>query len=257
MAKKPPKKIIESGPQNFPPTKIAMPYAAAYIHLNCIEKPALSITTLLDEANPKVTDGYGGWITVPRKKRVAIVTWDGSNPLRMTFGIFLDSWGPDALRPLKATIEEDCKALELMALHNRNTGQRPYTIKFDKDDGMPHADRTWVIDTLTWGDAIRNRDTGKRERQQATLVLLELVEDTTFRTLSPAKTRESALAPKGTMARPDTYTVKAGDTLGTIAAVLFGKESKWHQIAKAQSPVIRDPGGITVGQVLKHLRSIK
>lgn len=47
-----------------------------------------------------------------------------------------------------------------------------------------------------------------------------------------------------------TYTVKAGDTLGTIASKLLGSSSRYTEILKL-NPQITNPNLIRVGAVLK------
>jgi nucleoid-associated protein YgaU len=48
-----------------------------------------------------------------------------------------------------------------------------------------------------------------------------------------------------------TYTVKAGDTLGKIAQELYGDGSRWTEIYEANKDQIADPNVIEIGQVLR------
>jgi nucleoid-associated protein YgaU len=48
-----------------------------------------------------------------------------------------------------------------------------------------------------------------------------------------------------------TYTVKSGDTLGTIAKEMYGKASQYNKIFKANTPMLKDADHIYPGQVLK------
>jgi len=48
-----------------------------------------------------------------------------------------------------------------------------------------------------------------------------------------------------------TYTVKSGDTLGKIAQEMYGKASMYPKIFEANTPMLKDPNKIYVGQVLK------
>ncbi|MEZ5495250.1 MAG: peptidoglycan-binding protein LysM [Gammaproteobacteria bacterium] len=48
-----------------------------------------------------------------------------------------------------------------------------------------------------------------------------------------------------------TYTVKSGDTLGKIAQEMYGKASLYPKIFEANTPMLKDPNKIYVGQVLK------
>lgn len=234
---------------NFPRPVIAPSYHASFVTLVCkVNNKPLVVQSLMDATMPVISDGYGGWQVIPRKNKVGIVAWQGNNPMRMKLGLMLDAWGPNALRP--NNIETDCVNLDTMASANRNNNTRPPSITFLADQYvLPKQNVTWVIDDIQWGDGIKNRDTGIRLRQQVSLVLLELVEDTLLNTLSPALTRRTATISENSLAFPKTYTVKPGDTVGSIAARIYGKESLWHVLAKANK--IRDPGSIKVGQVLK------
>jgi nucleoid-associated protein YgaU len=49
----------------------------------------------------------------------------------------------------------------------------------------------------------------------------------------------------------ESYTVKKGDTLSAIAKQHYGDESKWPEIQKANSDLIRNPDLIHIGWVLK------
>lgn len=233
----------DSGSQNL--NSVAPP-GGAYVSMNCGQL-GIGITSLLDASNPIMTSGYGGWQLVTRRKRVSLTDWQGVDPYRLQFGLILDSYALDASTPLKDTIEGDCLILEKMSFADRKQNTRPPKVRIVGP--LPHTELTYVVETVTWGDAIRNRDTGKRLRQAVTIGLLELVEDTVLNSLSPAKTMRSAQAGVGSLAFPKTYVVKATDTLGSIAALIYGKQSAWHEIAKANG--IRDPASIRVGQTLK------
>lgn len=245
--------IVSPGGANYPLGPKPKSYNASFVTFSGRTNSGLIvIQSLLDSTVPQIIGGYGGWQTVARKKKVAIVDWQGVDPFRMTMGLFFDAWTDQSLpTAVPGLVEDECQNLALLAQAQRETNGRPPAIKFQLNDNnnIPKPNATWVIEDLTWGAAIRNRDTGLRERQQVTIQFLELIEDTTFNTLSPALTRRTAQIGNGSLAFPKTYTVAAGDTVGSIAARIYGKESKWHLIANANK--IRDPSSIKVGQVLK------
>lgn len=234
---------------NLPRAAQAPSYHGAFVTLVCnIGSKPIVVQSIMDATTPMITDGYGGWVVIPRRKKVGILDWQGNNPKQMKIGLMLDAWGPNALRPNH--VEGDCQNLELMASANRNNNTRPPIVTFLVDDAvLPAQNLKWVIEDLVWGDGIKNRDTGMRTRQQVSLTMREMVEDTLLNTLSPALTRRTATISEDSLAFPRTYTVKAGDTMGSIASRIYGKEALWHKIAKANK--IRDPNGIRVGQVLK------
>lgn len=222
------------------------PPGGAYVTLHCPNSNG-TVSSLLDASNPIVTSGYGGWTLITRPKKVSLTDWNGVDPFRLQIGLILDSYALNAFIPLDTTVDDACKAIEVMASADRNSNARPPRVKIIGP--VPKANLTYVIETLTWGDAIRNRDTGLRERQALTIGLLELVEDTLLNSLSPAKTMRSAVQAAWNETVPKSYTVMLGDTMGTIAARFYGKQSAWKVIAKANN--LRDPTKIRVGQVLK------
>ena len=61
----------------------------------------------------------------------------------------------------------------------------------------------------------------------------------------------SAAVAQAAKARADTYTVKPGDTLFSIARQLYGDESMWAQLYRLNADAIADPKWIRPGQVLK------
>jgi hypothetical protein len=212
---------------------------AAYVTIQT-SNPKLSVSAILSEDMPKVS-GFGGWVEIPRARRVAFVDWQGQSPKRLAFGLMLDAWG-DGPR----TVEQDCLDIERMASAGPQN-QRPPTLRITEGE-LPHMNVSWVIDSLEWGDCIRQRDTGKRVRQVVSLVLVA-VSDPYASAKSPAATNRSNANARGGEAHPARYTVKKGDTLSAIAAAQYGDASKWHAIADANN--IRDPKNLKVGQVLK------
>lgn len=212
---------------------------AAYVTL-VSSSPKLTVSAILSQDMPKVT-GFGGWNEVVRPRRVAFVDWQGNSPIRLAFGLMLDAWGDGPL-----TVEQDCLDLERMARPGPQN-QKPPTLKITEGE-LPHMNVTWVIDSLEWGDCIRQRDTGKRVRQVVSLVLVA-VSDPYASAKSPAASNRAAASGRGGQAHPLRYTVKKGDTLSGIAASQYGEASKWHAIAAANN--IRDPKALKVGQVLK------
>ena len=51
----------------------------------------------------------------------------------------------------------------------------------------------------------------------------------------------------------DTYTVKKGDTLGTISALpeIYGTSRSWRRIYEANKTILKNPNTLKVGQVLR------
>lgn len=212
---------------------------AAYVTIQS-SNPKLSVSAILSADMPKVT-GFGGWVEVARPRRISFVDWQGTSPIRLSFGLMLDAWGDGPL-----TVEQDCLDLERMARAGPQN-QRPPTVRITEGE-LPHMGVDWVIDSLDWGDTIRQRDTGKRVRQVVSLTLVA-VSDPYASAKSPAAANRAAAAGRGGQSHPLRYTVKKGDTLSSIAASQYSDATKWHAIATANN--IRDPKSLKVGQVLK------
>lgn len=51
-------------------------------------------------------------------------------------------------------------------------------------------------------------------------------------------------------AAPQTYVVKAGDSLSKIAKALLGDANRWQEIYEANKATIKDPNVLSVGQEL-------
>lgn len=203
-----------------------------------------SVSALLDDTTPTVTDGYGGWQEVQRARRTAYVDWPGKNALKMQIGIVFDGFAADK------DVSGQVKTLESMALPIDGTLAPPHVTLAGF---VPHTDLTWVIDTITWGDTNRN-EKGILVRQKLTIMFWQYVpEDIIVKSLA-SKTRASSkaksTASKGTPTRsysrttygysPSTtstavattlYVAKAGDTLNSIAAKQLGDYKRWTEIA--------------------------
>jgi nucleoid-associated protein YgaU len=201
----------------------------------------------------------------------------------MTLPVLFDAWLPDddvfdptqeAQRLLDAghSIESQLADLESLAFPS-GSDSAPPQIKIQAAGGaVPHQGRDWVIDSLTWGDALMN-DNGDRVRQEVTLALLEYIPEERITALpaSPANREREAANAKNTKpgAGPKRTTVTAptrgrgigavlrgsqlaqgpGEDLLSIAARELGDAERWREIADLNG--IRDPRSITLGQVVR------
>lgn len=168
--------------------------------------PKLNVTVDLSGETP-VPQLDTGWEVVDRPKRKGLVEWVGRDPVRLALSVMFDGFHDrDAAR-----VERGIRVLEKLSGHD---GGHPPKILMDSAGLIPH-DYTnaphlkWVIETIDWGDAERNRR-GKRLRQFADLVLLEFVEDAELVGLPAVQKTKS----EGSRAWVD---VKQGDTLQKIA----------------------------------------
>ena len=186
------------------------------VHIFALTRPA-KITAQLAEAGARITGGFGKWEEVAVPRGQPFTQWAGRTLLSMDLELLLDGHREHR------SVEPDVHAIEDMATPPgpRPPGGAPVTPPPIRIVGaVPHADATWVISSLDWGDTIRDLASGARLRQGVTLHLLEYVEEQAIGALPPAK------------AAPRKVKVKHGDDLKKLAARYLGKSSRWPEIVK-------------------------
>jgi len=185
--------------------------------------------------------GGGGWQMIDRPRKKVSTEWVDCGPYQLTLNLIMDSMmGPSA----PSTIEHVIGIVEAWELPAPGSNP-PEPPKLHVQGPVPHNELQWVVYTLNWGDAIRDPVGGERWYQESQVVLWEYSPPTLVAlAASPAIAAQTA----ATNRPVTTYTVKAGDTLTSIAARLLGSYTKWTAIASLNN--IRDPNSITVGQVL-------
>lgn len=237
-------------------TALTVPFPqGATITLNPLTGVGISsVTGLLDESIPKVTDGGGGWTLVPRQKRVAFTQWTGNNPVQLQFGILFNGWGTlgggdvldKGVAANNVSVEPQCQALDNLWMPDRQRRTRPPILKV-KCPNLPFNEKIYFIENLVWGDnVIKDKDNGQRLRAGAAVTLREFIDDTVFQSLSAAKTNQTAIAVNGAFAVKGVHIVRANETLVTIAKAAG---TTWNKLAKING--IRDPLSIIVGQSIK------
>lgn len=214
--------------------------------LQASDDPALSIVVELGDSAPRVTQGYGGWDSVERARRVALTSWRGFEPVAIELELFIDNLAEGK------SIEPVLDILEALAGRGRrSTGGEPPLLRVDTSGVMPHdltasPDVRWVITDLDWDDedTIVNH-AGNRIRAGVTVALLQHVRDTRLEDRA-LLARRQAQAKQGAKR---TYTAKTGETLVTIARDKLGDPGRWDELAKLNN--IRDPRGIKSGARIK------
>lgn len=202
--------------------------------------PDITVTVRLGEGGADLTGGFGGWAEVQRPRRIAFTEWQGLSPYRMSVPVLFDGFA-DGM-----SVEEDIRKLERMAIPARK-GFPPPTLRID--GAVPKTDLTWVVESLDFGDSIRDQN-GKgfldRVRQAITINLLhyESPEGSII-----VKGAASIRQERGKKRSSRPYTVKRDDSLTRIAARKLGSAKRWKEIAELNN--IRDPDKITIGQRLK------
>ena len=186
------------------------------IHIYALTRPT-QLTALLAEDGAHITGGYGKWEEVAVPRGVPFTQWTGRSLFGMDVALLLDGWRR------QRSVEGDCNNLEALAMRAGNSAQgkplvTPPPIRIV--GAVPHAELTWVVGGIDWGDCLRDVRTGARLRQAATLHLLEYVEETAVRALPPPPPP------------PRKHKVVKSDNLKKLAAKYLGKSSRWHDIVK-------------------------
>lgn len=240
---------------------------SAFATITC-DDPPTELVVLLGAARPDVSSGYGGWNEVERPRKSTVTTWAGSPARRMSLTLLFDNWTAGE------SIELDIRRLERLALPR--SGGQPPTVKVSAPGGIIppfYEGKDWVIDALSWGDALANVH-GNRVRQAVTVTLLEYIGDDLVKAVkSPAKDRRDKAHKKSgknhkkgakkkrasskgkhkpkkkAAAFAATAVVYDGEDLLSVAARELGDASRWHEIADLNG--IRDPRAITRARVIR------
>lgn len=197
-----------------------------------------SLTAWLGPNQPTITDGVGGWSEVTRPRKPGGVEWLGTAPVKATVELLLDAFAGGG------TIVNALNSARVMAPLDPST-EPPVVYVY----GVAVIPSTvpFVVSSLDLSDWQLRKD-GQPARVTATFGLLEhRVGDVVTRT-SPAK-RSSSRNGTGGRGKARTYTMRKGDTLGSVAAKLLGSASKWTVLRDLNH--LRDPNHVKVGFVLK------
>jgi hypothetical protein len=194
----------------------------------------------------------GGWQVVERPKRVAATQWVDRQPWSLVIeGIINHSVvSPQSIQTVPAdelSIEADCRRLEEWMDHTPGALEPPV---FSVTGPLPGQAHLWVIFSLEFNDALRNRKAGYRYQQHFKITLYEY--NPPFGSLlSNYKQNHVETYYYNTQTGTEsfqTYTVKQGDTLRKIAnKYKFGK-SAYARLQELNN--IRDPRNLVVGQTL-------
>jgi LysM repeat protein len=222
-------------------TVIGVPSAATHpaaITIATTDK-RLKVVALPGPNDPTITEGRGGWSEVARPRRIAISEWTGPALHKAHVELLLDAWA------VGGTVDAQIAIIDQMA--PRSPQSEPPIITVVGYPSIPN-NLQWSIQSVSPADQLRRPD-GRTTRITLVLELLEYrVSDLVVVRPSPAKAsvaRNSTPTPS----TATTVTVKAGDTLSSIAARYLGSAAKWSSIASLNG--IRDPNRLTIGQVLK------
>ena len=167
---------------------------------------------LLGPEGMQITQGPGPqWEVTPRPRDLGITEWKGRTNYEASLDLLYDGWITHVLRPqLPAAfvgapnlpagvawsgpgvptpgggvhIEGMCASLEALATVGRDMTVPPSLRCYG---AVVHPEVRWVIQSIEWGDCIRDKVTGRRMRQQATVHLLEYNQPTDLAKLPRGK----------------------------------------------------------------------
>lgn len=188
------------------------------------------------------TQAEGGPVLakVVRPRRKSLTEWTNREPFVFNVDFYLDNFADGE----GVSIEAEIRKLEKMMGIDEGDPEPPHVIILGDPPGcIPHdfhdnsRGRWWVSGVTYEDDKTEKNDAGNRVRVFGSIGLTEVVEDTLL---------VSGLAPK--TAQQNRYTVKAGDTLTSIASKLKIKGG-WQTLGTLNN--IRDPKRLTVGQVIR------
>lgn len=192
----------------------------------------LNIKGLLDETNPRLTGGWGGWEVTGRPRQVGITTWKGVDPFVLEFGMILNGERIGRLHGF-ASVEPDIR--DLVTAARGDGSHQPNLISIDGIKSLP-VDR-WVIEALDFGDAIRRPSDFHRIRQKISFTMREYVPPTFEPTDKKALNKP--------LGKTVTTKVKKGDTAHIIAK---RRGCKWTDLRQLNPGVIHTANRkLTVG----------
>lgn len=188
-----------------------------------------SISFQVDDGEPTLTQGFGGWETVARPQRVALTRFVGNEPIGQTIPILLDGYRTD---------EDVLPKLNALLTQSRVRADRDLPPTIWRIEGpIFYPSRRWIVAGIEFGETLRSpRANGSSAltRQRATLSLLEYVPPDQIR----VKRVRRRLKPKSKRAR----VLADGLSVRQLAVKYYGTSrlDVAKALGKAQRPPIRD-----------------
>jgi hypothetical protein len=225
-----------------------------WARLTAEDDPALTVLCELGGGYPRVTQGYGGFDTVPRQQDVALTAWRGFDPLEIELPLYIDDLvGGRSVEPVYDVLEAlagrgrrrtktpDGGYVKPPAVIVHTGGVMPY-------DAHAYPDMRWAVNGLDPDeDETITNDAGNRIRIPVTVTLLQIVEPTRLQTTSMRGLARRQKNAKSRGARR--YTARKGDTAMSIARSQLGDAGRYVEILKLND--LRDPRAIRENAVLK------
>lgn len=180
------------------------------------DDPNLGVSGWVGDGPVSNPSGPAGWEAVSRPKRVALTLWRGRDAPRIMVPFLFDRWREGL------SVEDKVEALN--ALWGLGSDEQPPVLTIDgatipryaREDG-----RTWVIESVEWGDAIRRDSDGLLVRQAGSITLMEYAQD-----------KRLAKLKRSTRPKYRQVNVRRGDTFAKIAKRELGAAKLARRLAK-------------------------
>jgi hypothetical protein len=192
-----------------------------HVRLACDDPPLPPMFVLLGPEPWRMTAGAGGWDVTARPRQVGMTTWNGVEPFQVELSLMFDGYAAGRSQ------EPALRRLLVVARGDESTPPGILTI-----DGLPLPADEWVIEGLSFGDAILRRD-GSRVRQLVTLTLREHVDP------SYLQLRRGAL--QGTKGKTRVITAHKDDTAARIAR---RQHCKWTDLRALNPTVVKKANAV-------------
>jgi hypothetical protein len=201
-------------------------------------RTGFEVVALLSEDSPEVT-GYGGWEEVERRRRRGFPDWTKQPLYRMTVPMILEGWSTNTPQ------DRAIRGLENMA---RRVGtQRPPTVKLDGP--VPHSDLVWVVESLDWGDALKDEN-GQVLRQLFSMTLMEWVDADLLAKRKRGRDGHGRGGKRFAVVKRRGKGSKArAETLMELCARVLRDSSRWREVAKLNK--ITHPRKLKVGRKIR------
>ncbi len=177
---------------------------------------------------PTLSGGMGAWVEIPRPRRAPLTDPGSPSARRLTLEVLFDGWRTGE------SVENAIANLD--RLSTAPPGSTSPVVRVGGQ--IPRTDLEWVIEDVSWGEAIW--ENGVRLRQAATIILLEHV---------VGKLLITTAQPLG--GKPRLTKVHKGDNLKKIAARVLGNANRWREIAALNGRETYTLTAVMIGRYLK------
>lgn len=204
----------------------------------------IDITVLLGDGPITIDEGLGGGVTtISRPRRVALTTWEGHDPIKLTVPIILGKIESER----KATaVDEQVRIIQSLTGRGSAGGDEPRFITISgKGSMVPFPGEQWQVNNVTWSEKWFTKS-GKHDIVIGTMELVQRVYD------NDLPTQAKALA-NAASAKSSTYTTQRGDTWKIVAKKKYGRENaKYYTAIRRANPKVKEKRGqLPIGKKLK------